>query len=79
MWAGISWVGATDVLIFDGLLDAEGYVDVLQTGLLPFIRENLATHHRLMQDNNPKHISRRVRGFMEEEGINLVENTCRKP
>ena len=52
--AGISWVGATQIVIFDGLMDAEGYSNILRAGLLPFIREKLPTH-KLMQDNDPKH------------------------
>jgi hypothetical protein len=75
VWAGISWVGATEVVIFEGLMDADGYCCSLERGLLPFIREKLPTQHKLMQDNAPKHTSRKVSQFMDK----LVENASRKP
>lgn len=78
VWAGVSWVGATQIVIFDGLMDAEGYSNVLRAGLLPFIREKLPTH-KLMQDNDPKHTSRLVRGFMEDEGINWWKTPAESP
>ena len=78
MWAGISWVGATEVVIFDGTMDAEGYIDILRTGLLPFIRDKLPTH-RLMQDNDPKHTSRLARTFMDTEGVNWWKTPPESP
>ena len=79
MWAGISWVGATEIVVFEGMMDAEGYKDILRTALLPFIREKLPTHHRLMQDNDPIHTSRAVRQFMEEEGVNWWKTPPESP
>ena len=69
VWAGISWIGATKIAIFDGPMDAEGYADILRTAILPFLREKLP-QHRLMQDSDPKHTSRLVREFMETEQVN---------
>lgn len=51
-------------------MDAEGYKKILETGLLPFLREKLPNGHKFMQDNDPKHTSRLVSEFMEREGIN---------
>ena len=78
MWAGISWVGATEVVIFDGTMDAEGYTNILHTGLLPFIREKLPAH-RLMQDNDPKHTSRLARAFMDTERVNWWKTPPESP
>ena len=49
--AGISRHGATEICIFDGIMDADLFCNI--TTLVPFIRERLPDH-RFMQDNNPK-------------------------
>ena len=67
IWAGISWVGATEIIIVYGIMDVQGYADIFRAGLLPFLRSKLPVSHRLMQDNDPKHTSRLVKDFMETE------------
>ena len=49
MWAGISLKGPTKIVIFEGMMDAALYVEILETGLLPFLEEKLPLGHRLMQ------------------------------
>ena len=46
--------------IFEGTMDAVGYINVLKSGLLPFI--NSQTHVlKFMQDSDPKHTSMKAR------------------
>ena len=66
---GISRHGATKICIFDGIMDADLFCNVLETALVPFIRNKLP-NHQFMQDDDPKHTSRRSQAFFEEESIN---------
>lgn len=52
VWAGISRQGATQVVIFTGILTATRYVDILEAGLLPFLELAYPEGHRYMQDND---------------------------
>ncbi|XP_068720495.1 uncharacterized protein [Montipora capricornis] len=44
VWAGISRHGATKICIFDGIMDADVYCGILESTLVPFIREKLPVH-----------------------------------
>ena len=54
---GISPRGATPVVSFTGTLTATRYTEILEAGLLPFLR-TFPDGHRFQQDNDPKHTSR---------------------
>ena len=71
VWAGISARGATDILVFDGIMASEFYVgEILEHGLLPFIEEVYPDGYRLFQDNDPKHTSGMTKAYIEEKHIN---------
>ena len=70
VWAGISSRGATSVIMFTGIMNAQRLGQVLQAGLLPFIRDHYPDGHRLQQDNDPKHCSHYIENFFEEHGVN---------
>ena len=70
IWGGISKRGATNIVIFTGIMDAERLVTVYEAGLLPFLRDRYPAGHRLQQDNDPKHASQRIEDFFEQHGVN---------
>ena len=79
MWAGISVWGSTGVCIFEGILNAEGYVCILEDMLLPFLRNIYPDGHRFMQDIDPKHTSKRELTFFEENGVNWWRTPAENP
>ena len=60
-------------------MDAKGYVDILSNSLLPFIRTVYPDGHRLMQDNEPQHTSRRAQKFFEDEGVHWWKTSAESP
>ena len=70
VWAGISLQGATQICIFDGIMDTNLYTEILRTTLLPFITSRFPRGHYFMQDNDPKHVSKLAKDFFQDNGIN---------
>ena len=64
VWAGISLRGPTSLCIFDGTMDADLYLDILRENLLPFIQTVYPDMHYFMQDNDPKHTSKKAQQFL---------------
>ena len=79
VWGGISKKGATAVCIFEGIMTAPLYCDILQQTLLPFIHENYPDSHRFMQDNDPKHTSRAAKEFFMANNINWWRTPAESP
>ena len=79
VWAGISKRGATSIVIFTGILTATRYAEILSASLIPFIRRQYPDTHRLYQDNDPKHTSRYVQGFFEDNDINWWKSPSESP
>ena len=79
VWGGISKRGATKIVIFQGIMTATVYGDILRASLIPFIRKHLPDSHRLYQDNDPKHTSRYIRGFFEQNEIVWWKSPAESP
>ena len=58
VWAAISKRGASDVVIFTGIMDSQFYAtEIIRNSLFPFIQRVFPIDHRFQQDNDPKHTS----------------------
>lgn len=79
VWAGISFRGATSICIFEGRMNAELFGDILEQTLLPFINDVYPTGHKLMQDNDPKHTSRYIGNFFQQNGVNWWKTPPESP
>ena len=73
LWGAISKKGPSTLLAFDGIMDGTFYTDViLRDTLLPYIKAAFPGGHRFIQDNDPKHRSKKAKEFMETNGINWL-------
>ena len=70
VWAGISKRGGTDIVIFEGKMNAPLFCQVLESGLYPFLQSKFPDGHRFQQDNDPKHTSRMAKQWMEDHNVN---------
>ena len=70
IWGGISARGATRVIMFSGIMNAERLAIILEAGLLPFITEKFSDGHRLFHDNDPKHASQYIEDFFTRNNVN---------
>ncbi len=78
IWAGISCEGKTPIIIFEGKMNATGYINVLESGLIPYLN-TINSNPRFMQDNDPKHTSARVGIWLQQNNINWWKTTAESP
>ena len=72
VWGGITDEDCTEMIIINGNLNAERYInDVLQPALVPFVERHPNTI--FMDDNARPHRSRVVRQFLEEHNIERMD------
>ena len=60
-------------------MDANLYIQILSSTLLPFIADKYPGGHRFMQDNDPKHTSRHAAGFMANNDVNWWKTPPESP
>lgn len=79
IWGGISKRGATEIVMFNGIMKSDFYQTILQDALIPFGNEKYPDGYRLFQDNDPKHVSRSTQQFMQEKNINWMKSPPESP
>ncbi len=72
MWAGISFRHRTPLVVIDGNLNAERYVDeILEAHVVPFF-ENNADLRFFQQDNARPHSARVSCEYLHSEGVAVL-------
>lgn len=62
--------GCTGVCIFEGIMNDEMYVDILDRTLFPFVRDVFpGVFFWFMHDNDPKHTSNHAQQYFGRVGI----------
>lgn len=79
VWACFSRYGKGPLVFVDGNLNSEGYVHILQSHLLPFLDMYHPEQVIFQQDNAPIHVSKRSKGWFNEEGIQLLDWPAHSP
>ena len=69
IWGGISSQGATRVVMFSGIMNAEKFKLIFTAGHLPFIQEKFPDGHKLFQDQDPKHLSNAIKEYFERNNV----------
>ncbi len=65
--------------IFEGIIDAPLYIQVLEQTLLPFLEEVYPDTHRFMADNDPKHTSKMMQKFLLDKRVNWWRTPAESP
>jgi len=72
VWGGISWNHRTDLVVIDGTLTAQRYVnEILRPHVLPFM-ERHPEMTRFQQDNARPHAARFTREFLDDNDIRVL-------
>ena len=60
-------------------MNAPLYTNIVQSTLVPFVRDVFPDHHQFMQDNHPKHTSRHAQYYLLESRINWWKTPPESP
>ncbi len=75
-WGCISKLGKGPLLVVEGTMNAQKYIEILKSELIPemnFVREKFQVEVKLMQDNAPCHTARAVCEFLEDNNVNFIK------
>jgi len=78
-WAAISSLGRVSLVFVEGRMDSKKYQNMLDDGLIPFIRRYPHLKFIYQQDNAAIHISRSTREWMQQRNITTMEWPARSP
>jgi hypothetical protein len=79
VWTCICRSGSGPIHRINGIMDAQVYRNILTNVLLPYSEDNLPLNWMFQQDNDPKHTSRLVRQWFDDNQINVIDWPSQSP
>jgi hypothetical protein len=67
------------LVIFNGRMDSGKFIIMCENSLLPFLNNTFPDGHRLVMDNDSKHVSKETKKWMEENEINHWPTPAQSP
>ena len=78
-WAAISGFGRVSLVFVEGRMDSKKYQDMLEDGLIPFLRRFPHLNFIYQQDNAAIHVSCSTKNWMQQRNITTMEWPARSP
>ena len=79
VWAAISRKGPSRIVIFNGIMRSQFFVDEILSAAKEFIDKKFPNSHRYIQDNDPKHTSKLTMKAYTDLGINWYRTPAQSP
>ena len=73
VWVCFSGVSLGPLHKIDSIMDSQMYKNILLEKMLPYARDKMPRQLTFQEHNDPKHSSTLVKGYLEQEGINVVQ------
>ena len=73
VWGGITKSGPGPISQVIGIMDAVGYVNILEENLENFTNKNMPLNWIMQQDNDPKHTSRLAKKWFDDNNVQVME------
>lgn len=72
VWGCFSWYGIGPIFWIQDIMNADVYVDILDRIMLPFAEEEMPLRWVFMQDNDPKHTSRKAKQWFDQNKVDVM-------
>ena len=76
---GISRRGKTKLMIFSGMLNAPGFLELADEFMVPFVREVYPEHHSIHMDNNSFHFCAETYELWHLNSLNVFKHPAQSP
>lgn len=79
VWGAFSSIGVGPIVRIRGIMDQHQYKNILANDMLTYAHEHMSDSFVFQHDNDPKHTSRLVKGFLRESDVNVLDWPAQSP